>query len=108
MDSLLNSNAFAYTLVGILTCLTTLAVAWLNRKYSSRIKPERSSQAGYSEWVAYLEREINALRQENRQLNAKVGNLERKLYDKDTLISRMKNKLLEFSRKYNEDVSSII
>lgn len=107
MDSWLNS-AFAYVVVGILTCLTTIFVTILNRKFSNKIKPERSTQAGYSEWVAYLEREIKVLKDDNQQLNVKMADLERKLYDKDSLISRMRNKLLDFSRKYNEDVSTII
>lgn len=107
MESLQN-NGVPYIIVGILTCATTIAVTLLNKRFGKRIKPDHSSQAGYTEWVAYLEKEIQAVRDENKNLNKRIGALERRLHEKDTLIGRMRSRLLELSRKYDEDVSSVI
>lgn len=108
MNSSDNNNGLYYLIVGVLTCLTTLIVTWLNKKYNNRVKPRTTAQAGYTEWVAYLEREITALKDENKNLNGRINGLEQKVYEKDTIITRMRSKLLELSRKYNEDVSNII
>lgn len=102
------SDAMAYLIVGVLTCITTLVTVTLNQRFGKKIKPDHSAQAGYSEWVAYLERELKEVKRENRELNRRVDDLEDRLREKDTLINRMKSKLLEFSRKYNEDVSNVI
>lgn len=104
----LKSSAAAYLIVGILTCITTIIVNLLNRKFSKKIKPEKSTEAGYTEWVAYLERELQEVRNQNKELVKRVTELEQRLFEQETLIQRMRNKLLEFSRKYNEDVSTII
>lgn len=104
----LKSSAAAYLIVGILTCITTIIVNLLNRKFSKKIKPEKSTEAGYTEWVAYLERELQGVRNQNKELVKRVTELEQRLFERETLIQRMRNKLLEFSRKYNEDVSTII
>lgn len=102
------SSTIAYIIVGVLTCATTIAVTILNRRYSKRIKPDRSVQSGYSEWVAYLEREIKQLKNDNGKLNERISGLEQKLYEKENLVNRMRNKLLEMSRKYDEDISNVI
>lgn len=108
MTDLLTNNAVSYLIVGTLTCGTTIGVTLLNRRFAKKIKPEQTPQAGYTEWVAYLERELQDMRKENKALNDRVDRLADTLREKESIIARMRNKLLEFSRKYNEDVSTII
>lgn len=101
-------DALAYLIVGVLSSLTTLITVVLNNRYGKRIKPAQTAQTGYTEWVAYLEREVTNLKEENKTLNRRVGSLEDRVRDKNTIIERMRGKLLELSRKYNEDVSNVI
>lgn len=101
-------DALAYLLVGVLSSFTTIITIVLNNKYSKKAKPAHSAQSGYSEWVAYLEREITNVKEENKTLRRRVDSLEDRVRDKNTLIERMRAKLLDLSRKYNEDVSNVI
>lgn len=104
-----NTDATAYILVAILTCITTVLVALIGRRVSPKLKFRSASYySGYDKWATYMEKELAKEQAKVELLQKEVEKFKEKLYEEKQASQRMRSKLLWFGRKYDVDVSDVI
>ena len=104
-----NTNAAAYIVVAILTCLTTILVALIGRRVSPKFKFRSAAYySGYDKWANYMEKELAKEQSKVEYLQKEVEKFKEKLYEEKQASQRMRSKLLALSRKFDVDVTDVI
>lgn len=103
------NSAWAYVVVGILSCITTITVSLISRRVAPKIKMRIPTYyAGYEKWAQYMESELATAKTKIDELTELVENFKEQLYKERQKNQQMRSKLLWFSRKYNVDVSEVV
>ena len=109
-------QALVSILIALISSITTVVVALIGQRVSKKVRTRNpKSVAGYERLFNYLDERLKNVEQENTELRALTDRLrdsfqrERSKREKvEELSERRRERLLEFSRKYSEDVSALV
>ena len=108
MDPTTN-NTFAYIVVAMLTSVTTIIVAVLGKRFNKKVSFHAPNDyAGYVKWVAYMEKQLEESQGTIENLRSALEEAKDKYAKEYDISSRRRIRLLDFGRKYGEDVSELV
>lgn len=109
MVELTTNTPLVVITVTIITSVTTIIVTWLGARVNKKIKTRSpKSIEGYERLLSYMDEELDKARGKVDEVQLLLEKTRDQLQQERDISSRRREKLLEISRQYNVDVSSLV